>query len=147
MIPAEILFEVLRFFKYMAYKGSYEALANIYWDKQAEEFVVDIPEQKVSRASVSGKISAAFDSRRFIHYMDIHSHNNMNAFFSKTDDMDEKAARVYAVVGKVSGFFPEIKVRIANSRSFVEIDPSVVFESVIAVQDFPEEWKAAVLNL
>lgn len=146
LIPAEILFEVLRFFKYMAYKGSYEALANIYWDKQAEEFVVDIPEQKVSRASVSGKISAAFDSGRFLHYMDIHSHNNMNAFFSKTDDMDEKAARVYAVVGRVSGFFPEIKVRIANSRSFIEIDPSVVFESVIAVRDFPEEWKSAVLN-
>ena len=76
--------------------------------------------------------------------MDIHSHNNMNAFFSKTDDCDEKAARVYAVVGKISGFFPEIKVRIANSRSFVEIDPSVVFESVVAVRDFPEEWKTAV---
>ena len=52
---------------------------------------------------------------------------------------------VYAVVGKISGFFPEIKVRIANSRSFVEIDPSVVFESVAAVRDFPEEWKNAVL--
>ena len=77
--------------------------------------------------------------------MDIHSHNNMNAFFSETDNRDERAARVYAVVGKVTGFFPEIKVRIANSRSFVEIDPSVVFESVAAVQDFPEEWKAAVL--
>ena len=52
---------------------------------------------------------------------------------------------MYAVVGKISGFFPEIKVRIANSRSFVEIDPSVVFESVVAVRDFPEEWKNAVL--
>lgn len=145
LIPAGVLLEILRFFKYMAHKGSYEALANIYWDKQAEEFVVDIPEQKVSQASVSSKISAAFDSSRFIHYMDIHSHNNMNAFFSKTDDCDEKAARVYAVVGKISGFFPEIKVRIANSRSFVEIDPSVVFESVAAVRDFPEEWKNAVL--
>ncbi len=145
LIPAKTLFYILRFFKYMAYQGSYEALANIYWDKQAERFVVDIPEQKVSRASVSGRPSAAFDSSRYIHYMDIHSHNNMNAFFSKTDDRDEKAARVYAVVGRVSGFFPEIKVRIANSRSFVEIDPSEVFESIVAVRDFPEEWKSAVL--
>ncbi len=145
LIPAGVLLEILRFFKYMAHKGSYEALANIYWDKQAEEFVVDIPEQKVSRVSVSSRLSDAFDSGRYIHYMDIHSHNNMNAFFSKTDDHDEKAARVYAVVGKISGFFPEIKVRIANSRSFVEIDPSVVFESVAAVRDFPEEWKNAIL--
>ena len=145
LIPAEILFEILQFFKYMAHKGSYEALANIYWDKQEQSFVVDIPKQKVSRVSVSSRLSGAFDSDRFLHYMDIHSHNNMNAFFSETDNRDEKAARVYAVVGKVTGFFPEIKVRIANSRSFVEIDPSVVFESVAAVQDFPEEWKKAVL--
>jgi hypothetical protein len=77
--------------------------------------------------------------------MDIHSHNNMNAFFSETDNRDERATRVYAVVGNVSSFFPEIKVRIANSRSFVEIDPSVVFESVVAVRDIPEKWKKAVL--
>ena len=145
LIPAAILFEILQFFKYMAHKGNYEALANIYWDRQEQRFIVDIPEQKVSRVSVSSRLSGAFDSDRFLHYMDIHSHNNMNAFFSETDNRDERAARVYAVVGKVTGFFPEIKVRIANSRSFVEIDPSVVFESVAAVQDFPEEWKAAVL--
>ncbi len=145
LIPAAILFEILQFFKYMAHKGNYEALANIYWDRQEQRFIVDIPEQKVSRVSVSSRLSGAFDSDRFLHYMDIHSHNNMNAFFSETDNRDERAARVYAVVGKVTGFFPEIKVRIANSRSFVEIDPSVVFESVAAVQDFPEEWKAGVL--
>ncbi len=145
LIPAETLFHVLRFFKYMAHKGGCEALANIYWDKEESRFIVDIPEQKVSRVSVSSKISDAFDSGRYIHYMDIHSHNNMNAYFSKTDDNDEKAARVYALVGKISGFFPEIKVRIANSRSFVEIDPSVVFEGVVTVRNFPVEWKKAVL--
>ena len=67
--------------------------------------------------------------------MDIHSHNNMNAFFSRTDDRDEKAARVYAVVGRISSFFPEIKVRIANSRSFVEIDPwNALFQSSCLAQ-------------
>ena len=145
LIPAESLFYILRFFKYMAHMGSYEALANIYWDKQEEKFVIDIPEQTVTPTSVSGKISAEYSSDRYIHYVDIHSHNNMNAFFSKTDNRDEKAARVYAVVGKISGFFPEIKVRIANSRSFVEIDPSVVFESIVSVRNFPKEWKSAVL--
>ena len=145
LIPAEKLMVILCFFKHMARKGNFEALVNIYWDKQAEEFVVDIPEQKVSRVSVSSRLSDAFDSGRYIHYMDIHSHNNMNAFFSRTDDKDEKAARVYAVVGKVSSFLPEIKARIASSRSFVEIDPSVVFEGIVAVSGFPEEWKSAVL--
>ena len=145
LIPAKILFYILRFFKYMAHKGNYEALANIYWDRQEQRFIVEIPRQKVSRVSVSSRLSGAFDSDRFLHYMDIHSHNNMNAFFSETDNRDERATRVYAVVGNVSSFFPEIKVRIANSRSFVEIDPSVVFESVVAVRDIPEKWKKAVL--
>ena len=144
LIPAEKLLYILRFFKYMAHKGNLEALVNVYWDKQDSCFVLDVPEQKVTRTSISSRISGKFDSGRFIHYMDIHSHNNMNAFFSRTDDRDEKAARVYAVVGRISSFFPEIKVRIANSRSFVEIDPSVVFEGIVAAGDFPEEWKTAV---
>ncbi len=145
LIPAEKLMVILCFFKHMARKGNFEALVNIYWDKQESRFVLDVPEQKVTRVSVSSRISEKFDSERYIHYVDIHSHNNMNAFFSRTDDKDEKAARVYAVVGKVSSFLPEIKARIASSRSFVEIDPSVVFEGIVAVSGFPEEWKSAVL--
>ena len=53
----------------MAHKGGCEALANIYWDKEESRFIVDIPEQKVSRVSVSSKISDAFDSGRYMAFV------------------------------------------------------------------------------
>jgi PRTRC genetic system protein A len=42
---------------------------------------------------------------------ELHSHGKMAAFWSKTDDADEGGARLYAVIGKVDGDAPEIRVR------------------------------------
>ena len=74
--------------------------------------------------------------------MEIHSHNTMPCFFSTTDDSDEKATRLYTVVGKMNKVFPEIKTRISCGGKFVEINPEEVFEGFDGV--FPENWKEAV---
>ena len=68
-------------------------------------------------------------SDRYIHYADLHSHNRMPAVFSKTDDHDERATRVYMVVGRLDRYFPEITVRISNGG--LEMPP---------VGHFPPEW-------
>lgn len=67
-------------------------------------------------------------SDRYIHYADLHSHNRMPAVFSKTDDHDERATRVYMVVGRLDRYFPEITVRISNGGRFLEIAPEQVLE-------------------
>jgi len=127
-VPLKQLQDIISFFKMMAKDSNNEALANIYWDKQDETFITDIPQQSVSMFAVKGQINPAYDNDRYIHYLDIHSHNSMGAFFSATDDADEKATRVYAVIGNVLSYFPEIKVRISNGGKFLEIEPCVVFE-------------------
>lgn len=142
-IPVEILLEALAFFRhFIRYGSGKEALLNIYWDKEAQAFLADAPEQVVSRFSVKSKISGKFADERYIHYMDIHSHNTMKAFFSAVDDHDEKATRLYTVVGRLDQPVPEIRTRISNGGKFMDIDPSHVFELPDA--SFPDVWTESV---
>jgi hypothetical protein len=137
------MMKVIGFFRHYARRGDdNEALVNIYWDKDNGEFIADIPEQVVTKVSVDSRINRMFAGERYIHYMDIHSHNTMRAFFSKTDDNDEKATRLYTVIGKLNGYVPEIKTRISNGGTFLEIDPAEVFEHFGV--SFPEEWERKV---
>ena len=140
LIPFNQLLEIISFFKMMAQDGNNEALANIYWDKEAKTYITDIPQQTVSVFSVKGEINPEYDNDRYIHYMDIHSHNTMKAFFSATDDKDEKATRVYTVIGNVLGYFPEIKVRISNGGIYHEIDPRIVFEEYNFMKKMAVIW-------
>lgn len=142
-IPADLMMQVFAFFRhYTHHEGKNEALLNIYWDKNAGKFVVDAPEQIVTEVSVNSQISDAFTDDRYIHYMDIHSHNTMPAFFSSVDDHDEKATRLYTVIGKLNECVPEIKTRISNGGKFLDIDPAEVFDFVEL--PFPDEWKDKV---
>ncbi len=70
--------------------------------------------------------------------MDIHSHNTMAAFFSPIDDHDEKATRLYTVIGKLNKGKPEIKTRISNGGKFMDIDPKQVFEFLDI--SFLDDW-------
>lgn len=143
LIPMDLTMKIVSFFRHFTQNGAdNEVLVNVYWDKQNGEYIADVPEQTVSKASVNSKISGEYDNERYIHYMDIHSHNSMKAFFSAVDDNDERATRLYTVVGRLDKFFPDIKTRISNGGKFLEIAPSEVFAYI--GQPFPNEWKEKV---
>ena len=142
-IPIKLLMQVMAFFRHFVQSGpDYEALVNIYWDRETQAFTADVPEQVVTGVSVDSRISGEFTDDRYIHYMDIHSHNTMEAFFSPVDDHDERATRLYAVVGRLDKAVPDLKVRISNGGKFLDIDPVLVFEP--AGTEFPDEWKGHV---
>lgn len=140
LIPSNLVIKIFAFFRHFVRENSEnEALLNIYWDKEEKRFVAYAPEQVATKASVEAKIDDRFLSDRYIHYMDIHSHNTMGAFFSEVDDRDEKATRLYTVIGRLDEHNPEIKTRISNGGKFLNIDPAQVFE--IADFSFPKEWE------
>jgi len=142
-IPSDLMMKVISFFRHYTHQGDdKEAMLNIYWDKDNREFIADAPLQAVTKVSVDSQISREFADERYIHYMDIHSHNSMRAFFSPEDDRDEKATRLYTVIGKLNEYVPEIKTRISNGGTYLEIDPTEVFEPLSV--SFPEEWKSKV---
>ena len=68
----------------------------------------------------------------------------MPAFFSATDNADEKAARVYIVVGRLQDTQPQIMARISCSGSF----QSIPLESVVEVYktDFPRHWQSSIIT-
>ena len=141
-IPYSMLSEILSFFKeYVTDTGELEALAYIYWSFVDSRYYVHVPNQQVSKASVDSSIPE-LDEDKFVLVMEIHSHNTMAARFSPTDDRDERATRLYTVVGRMDKVFPDITTRASVGGKYVEIEPETVFEGFDGT--FPEGWKDAV---
>ena len=129
-IPKELFDEIMEHFKLAANKQK-ELLITIFWDSLEGKFIYDIPFQATTKASIYAEPSAEYDdTSRYFEYMDIHSHNTMEAFFSSIDNADEKGTKLYAVVGKVLDEIPQMRVRIANNGAFVDIKADEVFESI-----------------
>lgn len=140
LIPLSLLGQVISFFRcYMDKHEEFEAMAHILWDKERKEFTVHIPEQEVSKARIDADLSRdTLPEDRYLHYADIHSHNSMEAKFSAMDDRDERATRLYIVLGRLDQFFPEISVRMSCGGVFQLLDPATVLEGVGDV--FPRQW-------
>lgn len=117
-------------------------MANIYWSFKEKKYCVHVPKQTVSKASVDTNLPD-IDEDKFLLVMEVHSHNTMSAVFSKTDDKDEIATRLYTVIGRLNKVFPDITTRISVGGKHLVIDPSVVFDGIGG--EFPEKWKDAVV--
>ena len=140
-IPAQLMGEIIAFFRaFMTENEENEALALIYWDKEEKRFFAYVPKQSVCKERVEANLHDCpyDDAERYICYADIHSHNSMDAFFSGTDDQDERSTGLYLVLGKLDHFYPEIEARIFCGDSFVPIDPDTVIEGL--EYPFPKEW-------
>lgn len=144
LVPMELLAQIISFFRcYMNGGEQFEAMAHIYWDRQEERFVAHIPRQSVTKAHIDADLSQDdLPEDRYLHYIDIHSHNSMEAKFSAVDDADERATRIYIVVGRLDKFFPDITVRMSCGGTYLPLDPGCVLESFGAV--FPAEWRDQV---
>jgi len=144
LVPMELLAQIISFFRCcMTGPEEFEALAHILWDKQEQEFVVRVPEQTVTKAHIDAKLNRDdLPEERYLHYIDIHSHNSMEAKFSPVDDEDERATRIYIVVGRLDKFFPDITVRMSCGGTYLTLPPGCVLESFGAA--FPAEWRTQV---
>ncbi len=140
-IPIRHLREIIGFFRFMMQKDK-EALVHILWDKKNGEYRITVPKQSVTKVSVNTELERDYDAESFIHVMDIHSHNSMAARFSHVDDEDEKATRLYTVIGRLDRFLPQINVRISNGGKYLPIHPGIVFEGMDT--KYPGLWPDSV---
>ena len=147
LVPMELLAQIISFFRCcMTGPEEFEALAHIFWDKQEEKFVAHIPKQRVTKAHIDADLTQEeLPEDRYLHYIDIHSHNSMEAKFSRVDDEDERATRIYIVVGRLDKFFPDITVRMSCGGTYLTLPPGCVLESFGGV--FPAEWRTQVTLL
>lgn len=144
-IPSALMSQAIALFRYLMDDGEggspLEALVHIYWDREEEQFFLHVPRQRVGKAFVDAVLDddGLLNDERYLHYADLHSHNDMPAKFSPTDDHDERANRVYMVVGRLDRYFPELSVRICNGGHFCDIPPEQVLEPMFD-ESIPLEW-------
>lgn len=138
-IPMQVLMSVINFFEALSQKHELEALVHILYNNQTGEYITNVPKQEITHVSVNAVTEEEYPEH-LIHVMDIHSHNTMPAKFSPIDDEDEKATRLYAVVGRLDQVFPDITVRASCGGRFIKLHPEDVFDTTFKSYPYPEEW-------
>ena len=146
-IPATFLGTIVSFFKKIYEKYSSEVFLQLYWDTQTNEYLIHCPKQTVSGASVKYDNDEIFTDINKILVFEIHSHGGMSAFFSGTDDGDEKADRFYGVIGNIKNCFPELKLRISVGGRTKEVKVEEIFdfnEEMFHLETFPTDWSERI---
>ncbi|WP_282155783.1 Mov34/MPN/PAD-1 family protein [Cytobacillus gottheilii] len=111
-----------------------EVHGDIYYIPTTDSFILDFPEQIVHKywAEVSESlVSIAERMEDAIKVVEIHSHHKMGAFPSNQDNRSEREpGMVYAIVGKVQEFFPQLFTRIFISENLghQQINAEQIFE-------------------
>ena len=140
-IPYELFEEVLSFFKAICDESKDEVYVQTFWDPAAGIYFNYVPKQVVSGASVRYDRDQDLE-KRCILVLETHSHNTMNAFFSGTDNADEKADRFFGVIGELNKSSPAMLYSYVCGGKRVQIDMSGLFQSS-PTKDF-SDWKSRV---
>ncbi|MFQ5401712.1 MAG: Mov34/MPN/PAD-1 family protein [Anaerolineae bacterium] len=91
------------------------------------------PAQQATDASVT---TAVTDTASII--CDLHSHGNMRAFFSQTDNADEQGARLYVVMGRLDSE-PEMRLRVGVYGYWLALPLTAVFTNNGPFKDLHQE--------
>lgn len=123
-IPVELLLSVRDFFREVnvKFKTKLEAMAWIVWSQERGYHLL-VPPQRVAAASATYDWSCVPVGTRII--VDIHSHQDMDAFFSGTDDNDDRSGVRYSgVIGRISSPSPRMVFRfnMLGGKSEVKIE-------------------------
>ena len=68
--------------------------------------------------------------------LEIHSHGDLPAFFSPTDNRDEQGLRIYGVTGKLGQRQPQLDLRLGIYGHFAPLQPHQVFSHIPAIPPF-----------
>ncbi len=111
-----------------------EHLLNVYWHRTANWWMIETPPQKATPTSVEMAVPEGWHPRYDPNASDmprvlqIHSHGTLPAFFSATDDADEIACGLYAVMGHCNTEHPTLRVRAGMAGQFLSLPVDQVFE-------------------
>lgn len=144
-IPYEIFLQAISFFRGVADRFSNaETALQIFWNRSKEEYFVYCPKQEVTGATVDFTRDPVLEQEHLL-VMDIHSHNTMGAFFSATDNKDEKETRLFGVIGKIRDEMPEFKFRAVCAGNHIDnLSLFDIFENPFGDVNVPDDWYAQV---
>lgn len=135
-LPGALLKEIVETFARVCNGGSGEALkgaeaaAQIYKHSETGEYFIYYPEQKVSGASVTYADDPGMLENRQKHTLvfECHSHNSMGAFWSGTDNANEREFGYYMVIGKLNMPNAEYKFRVKYESTYGDLKAHELFD-------------------
>lgn len=143
-IPQNVLDQIIAFFRGVMRKhNNGEAFCQVYYDKTEEKYIVHVPAQQVSGASVRYDKTKDLDKtspERYVFVYECHSHNNMGAFWSGTDNADESDLRIFGVYGKLGSEQWVHKHRTFVGEEEIDLTLDCAFETV----DLKPSYKVTV---
>lgn len=139
-IPFELLSQVRSFFRQVIEKKgvALEAMIWILWS-QDKGYYLFVPDQKVGHASAVYDWSGVPAGSSVV--VDIHSHANFNAFFSGTDDNDDRNSIRYSMVighNDKPGFDYKLRFNYLGQKTTVDLNE--IFQEVVHDTTIPETW-------
>ena len=141
-IPMRFYNQVVKFFKeVMRVKNAdHEAHCFILWSKENGYFI-SVPKQSVSKASVSFTYDKEAIPDGSVVVVDLHSHNTMGAFFSGTDNNNDKNGIYYSgVVGHLDKPQHAFVMRFNLHETKREVELKEIFEEEVSDVEVPKEW-------
>ena len=120
------LMKLVEIDKHVYLKTKAEFYANLMWDVKQQKYVIEIPEQTISGASVEFKPIIETDDKFTV--IDHHSHNTMSSFFSGIDDANDIVRfKLAIVIGNIDKGFTVASRKVVNGV-FQKVDQSDLFE-------------------
>lgn len=139
-VPYIIFQQIVAFFKKVieVKKSSVEAHVHILWNPTAG-YHLSVPNQRVSAASVTYDFSHI--GKDDIIVADFHSHNSMGAFYSGTDENDDKNKTYYTgVIGKLNLPKYEYKLRFNLNELKHNCELDELFDIGEEAVEVPDAW-------
>jgi PRTRC genetic system protein A len=138
-LPWEMYEKAVGFFRQvMAEFSNAESYIQFFYDREKNEYFGHVPRQRVSGGGVSFDRDQVLEQKHLL-VMEAHSHNTMNAFWSSVDNADEKADRLFMVIGALNNQTPEVKIRCGMAGHYIDMTIEQVFEKPIG-PDIPRSW-------
>lgn len=148
-VPVRLLHQTYSLFKYFNDLADVEVMLQLFFDKDTNNYFLECPYQTVSKVKVNSTEDPSFlgrNSLRYIQVAQMHSHNSMSAYFSETDDRDEKAFMIYGVLGLLHTEQPTCRFRVKANDTSLYINIDQIFDGTnLKIADFPEDWKGRVI--
>lgn len=123
-IPYCLLEKIIEIFEAEPHK---ECAVQIFYSPDTKQYELHIPEQYVTAASVMFYRNTEKELEKIL-VMDIHSHGQYPAFFSRIDDEDEKGIRLYMVIGNMDQKNHTYKIRAGLAGIFGVLEMDEIFE-------------------
>jgi PRTRC genetic system protein A len=133
-IDGALLTAILRDARHEAWAKPKEAMYHLRFE--GAQFSVTKPRQSggAGHLSYEGGDDAAV-------ICDLHSHHEMSAFYSSTDNRDEQGLRFYGVIGRIFTR-PEIRLRLGVHGFHVAVPVTLLFTECTGLRDLKgESWR------